>query len=149
MPREKDSGMVPSLSQDELVEMILDVTERPERRLHPRHPIRSQVQVRSSTGTWAAHSVDVSAGGILLELEAGQHPPLAERLEITLPLSGTTREVTLEARPVRLLAPAFGSPVRGLMAAVFLHRDRDSLDHLEEALAPLRSSATSRSLAAS
>ena len=62
--------MVPSLGQEELVEMILEVTDRPERRLHPRQPIRSAVRVRTASGTWFATSVDVSAGGILLEIES-------------------------------------------------------------------------------
>ncbi len=132
--------MVPSLGQEELVEMILDVTDRPERRLHKRHPIRSSVRIRTAAGTWFATSVDVSAGGILVEIESRLHPPLAERLQITLPIPGTGDELTLDARPVRLLAPAYGSPVPRMLAAVFLHRDSESLGHLERALAPLRPS---------
>lgn len=136
--------IVPSLGQEELVEMILEVTDRadrPERRLHARRPIRSSVRVRTASGTWFATSVDVSAGGILLEIESRLHPPLAERLQITLPIPGTADELTLDARPVRLLAPAYGSPVPRMMAAVFLHRDAESVGHLERALAPLRPAA--------
>ncbi|MBK7977234.1 MAG: PilZ domain-containing protein [Deltaproteobacteria bacterium] len=102
--------IAPSLGQEELVEMILEVTDRPERRVHARHPIRSSVRVRTASGTWFATSVDVSAGGILLEIESRLHPPLAERLQITLPIPGTGDELTLDARPVRLLAPAYGPP---------------------------------------
>lgn len=137
--------MVPSLGQEELVEMILEVTDRPERRLHSRHPIRSSVRVCTASGTWFATSVDVSAGGILLEIESRLHPPLAERLQITLPIPGTGDELTLDARPVRLLAPAYGSPVPRMMAAVFLHRDAESVGHLERALAPLRPAAVAAS----
>lgn len=137
--------IAPSLGQEELVEMILEVTDRPERRVHARHPIRSSVRVRTASGTWFATSVDVSAGGILLEIESRLHPPLAERLQITLPIPGTGDELTLDARPVRLLAPAYGSPVPRMMAAVFLHRDAESVGHLERALAPLRPAAVAAS----
>ncbi len=127
--------IVPALSHEELVEMILDVTDRPERRRHHRRRVRRLVRVQTAAGEWRAHSVDLSAGGILLELAEAPLPAVPGRLEVTFGLPGTDRQITLDARPVRLLAPASGTRPPPLLAAVFLHRDHDSVQVLESALA--------------
>ncbi len=127
---------VPALSQDELVEMILDVTDRPERRRFPRRASHGPVTIQTSEGSWTTRSIDVSAGGILLELSAEDRPPLSGRLELTFRIPGTGREIALEARPVRLVAAQRRSATPGYMAAVFVHRDPKLRSDLERLLGP-------------
>ncbi len=127
--------IVPALSHDELVDMILDATDRPERRHHRRRRVRRLVRVHTDAGEWRAHTVDLSAGGILLELTDEALPAVPAKLEVTFGVPGTDRQITLDARPVRLLASASGTRPPPLVAAVFLHRDADSVHELETALA--------------